>query len=862
MLASLVLLLGLPLARLHLPAVFSAGSHPASSATLSRNYASLPQSFEPNRGQSDPRVDFLSHGRGYSLFLTGGDATLLLNRQGHHGGATALRMRLAGASPAAKASGAGRLPGTVNYLRGHHPSPAQTAIPTYRGVTYRGIYPGVDLRYYGSQRRLEYDFGIAPNADPSRIALDFSGARRVGRAANGDLLLRLPGGVLRERAPVAFQRIAGERRPVAAHYVVHGHRVSFALGNYDRSRPLTIDPVVLAYSTFLGGSGVDSGQAIAADSAGSAYVTGAADSTDFPTTAGAVDTSPNGVEDVIVSKLAPDGRSLVYSTYLGGASQDLGVGIAVDSSGAAYLTGRTLGNDFPTTSGAYTTTAPGGSADAFVAKLAPNGQSLNYSTYLGGTNQDNGLAIAIDSAGAAYVTGFTDSANFPMVAAYDSTFGGTRDDFVTKLAPDGGSVAYSTYLGGADDEGSSRAGIAVDTAGSAYVTNQTKSNDFPTTVGAYDTTFGGAGTAEAYVTKFAANGGSLVYSTFLGGAGDEDPIGGAIALDSAGSAYVVGSTTSADFPTTAGAFDTTLGGTSDAFVSKLAANGGSLVYSTYLGGSSDEFGVGIGLGPDGSAYASGSTYSANFPTSADAFDTTLGGSNDAFVARLAADGGSLPYSTYLGGSGSDFGIGGIAVDPSGAAYATGTTSSADFPTTAGALDTSLGGSSDGFVSRIGAPTPAGPGTTPPPNPGTSTVPPTTHCRDRIPPLTTLKRGGLGVRAGGKLRSAAVVLSGTSRDRAKPCISGLRRVFVSLARVKGRTGVNCRFIRVPTRYSLTPSQNCRRPVLFTAKGTKRWTYTFALRLKPGLYRVQARAIDRAGNKETPKKKRNIVFFTVG
>src|SRR4051794_18825299 len=221
------------------------GSAPASSATSARDYARLPQSFEPNRGQSDPRVDFLSHGRGYSLFLAGGDATLVLGREGHHGKATALRMALAGASPAAVARGAGRLPGTVNYLRGHHPSARQTGIPTYRGVSYRGVYPGVDLRYYGSQRKLEYDFSLAPRADPSRIALDFSGARAVDLAPNGDLLLHLPGGTLRERAPVAFQQIGGQRRAVEARYAVHGSPVALAPGAYDSSRPLPIDPVVL-----------------------------------------------------------------------------------------------------------------------------------------------------------------------------------------------------------------------------------------------------------------------------------------------------------------------------------------------------------------------------------------------------------------------------------------------------------------------------------------------------------------------------------------------------------------------------------------------------------------------------------------
>jgi hypothetical protein len=707
MFVSLLLLVGSPLAGRHLAAVFGAGSGPVSSATLARDYASLPQSFEPNRGQSDPRVDFLSHGRGYSLFLAGGDATLLLSRGGHSHSATAVRMRLAGARPAVKASGAGRLPGSVNYLRGRHPSAAQTAIPTYRGVTYRGVYPGVDLRYYGSQRQLEYDFSLAPNADPSRIVLDFAGARGVDLAADGDLHLRLPGGVLlRERAPVAFQMSAGTRRPVAVRYVVRGDRVSFALGAYDRSRPLTIDPVVLAYSTYLGGGGADSGQGIAVDSAGSAYVTGWTTSTDFPTTA--LDTTQNGDDDVFVTKLAPDGKSLAYSTYLGGSSQDLGQAIAVDSAGSAYVTGRSLGPGFPTTPGALDSTV-GGIADAFVAKLAPDGQSLVYSTYLGGSGQDNGEGIAVDSSGAAYVTGFADSADFPTTAgAFQTTPGGGRDDFVTKLAPDGGSLLYSTYLGGSADEGEhdQRGGIAVDSTGAAYVTGQTSSSDFPLK-NALDSTLGG--TQDAYVTKLAPNGKSLAYSTYLGGATYETGVG--VGVDSAGSAYVTGLTTSADFPTQ-NAFDTTLRGSSDAFVSKFAPDGQSLAYSTYLGGSADENGAAVAVDSAGSAYVTGSTYSGNFPTTADASDTTLGGSQDAFVSKLAPDGGSLAYSTYLGGGDVEYGAG-VAVDSAGAMYATGTTFSTDFPTAGAPFDTTLGGSEDAFVSKI-ANVAGGTGVPPPP----------------------------------------------------------------------------------------------------------------------------------------------------
>jgi hypothetical protein len=385
---------------------------------------------------------------------------------------------------------------------------------------------------------------------------------------------------------------------------------------------------------------------------------------------------------------------LAYSTYLGGASEDGGQGIAVDAAGNAYITGGTSSVDFPTTVGAFDTTLDGGS-DAFVTKLNTTGSALVYSTYLGGTSFDGANSIAVDVAGNAYVAGVTTSTDFPTTAlAFDTTFNGATDAFVTKLNTNGSALLYSTYLGGtANDDGR---GIGIDGLGNAYLTGDTASGDFPTTAGASDTTANGGD--DAYVTKLNSAGSAVVYSTYLGGASSDAGTG--IALDAAGNAYVAGFTTSTDFPTTAGAFDTTANGATDAFVTKLNTTGSALLYSTYLGGTSaDQSLFGVAVDAAGDAYLTGFTQSANFPTTAGAFDTTLGGIQDAFVTKLDPTGSSLVYSTYLGGSDSDLGRG-LAIDPAGNAYVAGFTNSANFPTTAGAFDTTANGGGDAYFTKL------------------------------------------------------------------------------------------------------------------------------------------------------------------
>src|SRR3989475_8604880 len=447
-------------------------SKPVNPALL-ETYGKLPLSFEANDGQADPQVKFLSRGRGYTLFLTSTEAVLVL-REGESvrsvaGGpppakrekgkalrGTVLRMRFVGANPVPAVAGVGELPGKSSYFVGNDPKKWRANVPTYAKVEYRDVYPGVNLVYYGNQRQLEYDFVVSPGADPKAIPLAFDGVDGVAIDGLGDLVLRADGGEVRLRKPVVYQEQRGQRAVIPTRYVLKAERqVAFEVGAYDAMKPLIIDPV-LAYSTYLGGTGGDQGSGIAVDVAGNAYVTGSTGSSDFPRTAGAVG---GGGVDAFVTKLNPTGTALVYSTYLGGSGGDEGRGIAVDVAGNAYVTGSTGSTDFPTTAGAVQTTI-GGFVDAFVAKLDATG-SLLYSTYLGGTDFDEGFGIAVDAAGNAYVTGSTGSTDFPTTAgAVRTTNSGFVDAFVAKLDPTG-SPLYSPHLGGSDhDRGK---GIAGDT---------------------------------------------------------------------------------------------------------------------------------------------------------------------------------------------------------------------------------------------------------------------------------------------------------------------------------------------------------------------------------------------------------------
>jgi hypothetical protein len=695
-------------------------SGPAAKERAAQAYGRLPLSFEPNRGQADARVRFLARGSGYRIFLTPAEAVLGLDvaSPGPAAGeapkstpAAVLRMRLSGANPHPLLLGTRRLPGTVNYLLGNDPRRWRAGVPTFAEVRYHDVYPGIDLSYYGRQGRLEYDFVVRPGADPNAIALRFAGARHLNLTSGGDLLLRVGGGELRLQKPHVYQELGGARRDVRGRYVRTGaDAIGFGLGAYDASRPLVIDPV-LSYSTYLGATGDEQANLIALDGARNAYVTGRTASSNFPTTSG-LDSTLGGAQDGFVTKLNPSGSALVYSTYIGGSGVDDGETIAIDSSSNAYVTGITASSDFPATPGAFDTTF-GGGEDAYVAKLDPAGV-LAYATYLGGSGIDEGLGLALDGASNAYATGFTESINFPTtVGAADTTLGGARDAYVTKLNANGSALAYSSYLGGsrAEQAGS----IDLDGGGNAYLAGITGSSDFPTTPGAFDSSLAQAPTdscgaaapaspCDAFLTKLNPAGSALAYSTYLGGSGDESvPFG--IAVDASSNAYVTSRTFSSDFPTTPAAFDSTLGGSQDAFVTKLNASGSALAYSTYLGGSGTERSFSIAL-DDSMAWVTGRTSSADFPT-ADPIDGSLGGNQDAFVVKVNKPGGGLMFSTYLGGSGTDLGVG-IALDsatPNPNAYVVGATGSSNFPTTPGAFDTTL---ADAQTSSCGTVAPATP----------------------------------------------------------------------------------------------------------------------------------------------------------
>jgi Beta-propeller repeat/Abnormal spindle-like microcephaly-assoc'd, ASPM-SPD-2-Hydin len=733
----------------------------AAPAALLEGYGNLPLAFEANQGQSDARVKFISRGSGYALFLTPTEAVLSLrvgdtagNKKSlatrprgrairrpsdvnqrfelarHDRGREAiLRMRLVGASSTASPAGLEELPGKLNYFIGSDRNKWRTDVPTFAKVRYESVYPGVDLIYHGDRRQLEYDFIVAPGANPDLIRMSFGGSFGEHGAvvpemdAKGNLLLRTSARNIGLPLPFVYQQTGDARRPVSCRYALLGNnQVAFTVGAYDHSKPLIIDPV-LTYSTYLGGGDTDNPTGIAADASGSAYIVGSTQSSDFPTTPGAVHSTFNNGSEAFITKLSPDGKSLIYSTYLGGSTEDYGNGIAVDAGGNAYVTGMTLSADFPTTLGAFQTVAKGtnGNGNAFIAKLAPDGKSLVYSTYLGGSGSplyggDSGNSIAVDAAGNAYATGSTSSNDFPTTLGTFQTarHAISRTAFVTKLAPDGKSLVYSTYLGGdVDDEAFA---IAVDSALNAYVTGATSSSMFPTTPGVFQPTL--LNDQNAFVSKLAADGKSLVYSTYLGGSGGffdyDGETGTGIAVDSAFNAYVTGNTGLATFPTR-NAYQKTFGGVADGFLSKFNAEGTILLYSTFLGGTSDDGGSGIALDSSGDVYVTGITDSGNFPIlnalQSISGSGTDGGQDDVFVTKIdttQSGTNSLIYSSFLGGTQADSGTS-IAVDGSGNVYITGS-AGAGFPVTPGAFQVSPGPSgcddntcdavSHGFVVKI------------------------------------------------------------------------------------------------------------------------------------------------------------------
>jgi hypothetical protein len=725
-------------------------------ASLIDRYGQFPLAFEPNLGQADTAVKFLSRGEGYALSLTLNEAVLQLhgfrtsgvNHQAaappvgadRAGGAqTTIRMRVIGANPGVTISGLAPLATRTNYFIGNDPAQWRSNVPTFSRVRYENEYPGIDLVFYGHQRALEYDWVARPGSDPHAIELAFDGADHLDLDANGDLLVHTArgGDVVRQHRPLVYQQVDGRHEAIDAGYVIErDDHVKVWTAEYDRRISLVIDPV-LDYATYLGGRSDDWASAIAVDAEGNAYVAGQTSSADFPLK-NPIQPSIGSDHAAFVAKLTRDGSGLVYATYFGGGSgSQAASAIAVDAAGHAYVTGDTTATNFPVTPGAFQVAFGGGPcssgsyeytcSDAFVVKLSASGDALQYSSYLGGSKSDWGSGIAVDTGGNAYVTGNTESPDFPFTpGAFQDGRNSNKDlygAFVAKVNANGRALMYAAFLKGAGGSG-----VAVDASGDVYVSGDA-TDDLPTTPGAFQTKSG-----YTFVTKLTPDGAALAYSTRLGGtsvpllgfSSDELEGARAIAVDARGNAYVTGFTFFTDFPTTAGAAFATApcnaanarGGSgtfwADSFVTKVSVDGTALEYSTYLGGCLGDEGYAIAVDVAGNAYVVGDTNSADFPVTADAPQGALAQGTcsegdpcaDAFLIKLNASGTELLYSTYLGGPGQD-GATGLAVDSTGHVYIAGS-AAVGFPTTRGVYQPLFGGvdtplfgrGGDAFVAKL------------------------------------------------------------------------------------------------------------------------------------------------------------------
>src|SRR5579871_3592999 len=652
----------------------------------------LPAFFIPNAGQLDPAIRYFVQTPELRAAFGPGAATFQMHGQ-------AIQVRFVGSSAGVEVRGEDALRAKTNFFVGNRPEDWRTNQPAYGKIRYANLYSGIDMTYAQDGRTIKSEFLVAPGADPSLIRLEYSG--RVELGDGGDLLVRGQQIELREEAPFVYQQSAAGLVIIPSQFKLqNGNTVGFEIGAYDPALPLVID-LVISYATYLGGTGLGAVTALAVDSSGNLYVAGWTEAVDFPVQSPFRASNAGGV-DVFIAKLNAAGSALVYATYIGGRGADQAAGIALDASARAYVTGSTTSANFPLVSPIRSTL--GGGRDAFALQLNAAGDALGYSTYLGGSNADSGTAIALDASGNAYIAGDTLSADFPVLSAAQPVLGGATDAFVTKLSPAGG-ISFSTFLGGAADEHAG--GVAVDSSGSAYVAGGTTSTNFPV-VASIQAVNGGA--QDAFLTKLSPAGSAIAYSTYLGGSG-----GGvgtpeqvnAVAVDVGGNAYIAGVTNSPNFPVTAAAFQAEFNGVQDAFVAKVNAAGNALAYSTYLGGTSFDWGSGLAIDSSGNAYVAGYTSSFDFPTVAP-IQTGFAGLYDAFVFELNSLGDALSFSSYYGGTGSDL-ANAIAVDSGGNMFVGGQTSSLDLPLL-GAIQSSNKGGSTGWVARIGltAPPPEGP----------------------------------------------------------------------------------------------------------------------------------------------------------
>lgn len=649
------------------------------------------------------RDGFATRGAAWSAVLSAGEATLLLARPAATGADEAVppppavvRVHVVGADPHAALRGEAPLASVSHVRIGSDPAAWRSQVPHFTRVRAAGVRPGVDVVYYGNPARLETDYEIAPGADPGALLLAFEGADALRIDEHGDLVVTAGGIELRESRPVAYQQGGGGRRAVEARFEVIGRdRVRFAVGAYDRSQTLVIDPV-LSYSTYLGGALFDVGRRIVADALGNSYVTGRTLSLDFPARAPLQQAGfGGGAYDAFVTKLDPQG-ALVWSTYFGGSGEDWGYDVDVDAQGYLYFVGRTDSPDLPVVRALQPALA--GDTDSFLGKLRPDGTGFVYLTYFGASGHDRPRGVAADDRGRLVATGFTSSPDHPLARPIQATYGGGDfDAWVAELSPFGDRLEFATFLGGAlADVG---VNVEVDAQDRPVVTGFTDSADFPTANAVQPAR---AGVSDAFVAKIdlATPTPTLVFSTYLGGSGNGAPgdeLGADVAVDAAGNVYVAGRTRSADFPVVSAA-QSTLRGVEDAFVTKLAAGGTPLLYSTHLGGGADDEARAIAVNAAGLAFVTGRTASTDFPTAGAVQPVYGGGSEDAFVSILAPNGASILESTFLGGNDADDGFG-IAIDAQSNVFVTGETFSPNYPTSH-AAQPARPGHFEAFVTKI------------------------------------------------------------------------------------------------------------------------------------------------------------------
>jgi hypothetical protein len=675
------------------------------SARAAELLARLPMVFEAYNGQKDPKIRYQVRGPGYSLFAAQGGVNLSLR-----GGAQSVRMSFVTPAGKSEPAGEGSLASKSHYFLGSSPQAWRRNVANYSRVRYRDVWPGIDVVFYGNQRRLEYDVVVAPGHDPNAVRFRFDGAVGLRVAGNGELVLSTPAGKMRQRRPIVYQDAAGVRKTIGGRYVLKGRKeVGFEVSRYDTTKPLVIDPI-LEYSTYAGGTGRDVPFAIALDSAGNAYIAGSTSSTDLYNrpALSSVQNWHGGDSDAFVVKLDPSGRNIVYTAYIGGRGDDTAWAIAVDASGSVHIGGSTSSENFPFAGGWQQSLQC--DRDGFYVKLNPAGDQIAAASYYGGDGNDDIYGIALDANGGVYFTGYTEGGLGSIRSALQAFYAGQGDCFAAKLNERGTDFAYGTYLGGDAIDGCNA--IAVDSQGNAYVTGGTKSLYFRPLGGPLQFNGHQPGLArprdgdpyrieDAFVIKLSPTGNNLLFGTYLGG--DDWEEGYRLVVGPNDTVYVAGYTLSSNFPATAGAYQRTPGSPPDGrlwdgFVTRLD-NQGKLVYSTYLGGDGHDAILGLAVDSAGNAFVAGFTNSRNFPILSGAFQAVYGGgATDAFVSKLSADGTKLLESSFVGGSLDDEGLD-LARDSSGRLYLAGGTASNDFPISSPASRAYLG-AFDAFVTKL------------------------------------------------------------------------------------------------------------------------------------------------------------------